>query len=94
MIDFSLKNKILKIPEDFFSKASFMILMAFSLSLPFTMLYMAFFWDNMQGYSIVTCGTAAQLLIGLYKTKGTGEIMVLCGASSYEQKFYLCSVHL
>ena len=66
MVDFSLKNKILKIPEDFFSKASFMILMAFSLSLPFTMLYMAFFWDNMQGYSIVTCGTAAQLLIGLY----------------------------
>ena len=66
MKDSSLRNLILKIPEDFFSKTSFIILIAFSLSLPFTMLYMAFFWDNMQGYSIVTCGTAAQLLIGLY----------------------------
>lgn len=66
MKESSLTKLILKIPEAFFSKASFVILMAFSLSLPFTMLYMAFFWDNMQSFCITTCGTAAQLLIGLY----------------------------
>ncbi len=66
MKDITLKNLILKIPETFFSKASFIILMAYCLSLPFTMLYMAFFRDNIQGFCILFIETLTQLLVSLF----------------------------
>lgn len=66
----SLKDRIVQIPSSFYSRASFIICMLFIGTLPATMIYIALFWDNMQGILINTCGILSQLLIFLYIIAG------------------------
>ena len=66
MNDSTLKNVILKIPESFFHKAAFIILMAFILLMPLSMCGLVLFAFNIHGFAITTVGVAAELLFGLY----------------------------
>ena len=57
---------ILQIPGSFFAKASFTILMAFSLMLPVSMVSLVTFTFNPQSLFIITLGALTELLIALY----------------------------
>ena len=76
MKDSTLKNIILNIPESFFPKASFVILMTFSLILPVSMICLVISAFNPQGFFITTLGALAELLIALYLLRGflSGQI--------------------
>ena len=66
MKDLSFKNVISNIPEQFYSKGAFCILMMYILSLPLVLLHVTFFWNNLIGIFLFTCGTIAQLFVILY----------------------------
>ena len=66
MKDLSFKNMILNIPESFYSKGAFAVLMMYILSLPLVLFHVAFFWNNLISIFLFTCGAVAQLLIGFY----------------------------
>ena len=66
MKESTLKNAILKIPEFFFPKASFVILMSFVLMMPVSMVSLVLTTFHPQGIFITTLGAMAELLIALY----------------------------
>lgn len=66
MKESTLKTAILKIPQHFFCKASFGVLMAYILCLPLSMTCWLAFAIDIHDFCLITIGAAAELLAALY----------------------------